>query len=161
LHDYDNQEGLHRDLGVRTVELIQELLTDNGLRVLSVSYRVKARDSLERKLQRSPEKYSSLSDITDVLGVRVITYFQDEVDVVAEIIEDEFGIDQENSIDRRATLEPDRFGYLSLHYIAQIAEKRAKLVEYRRFQDHAFELQIRWRSQGVRATPPRVPVRVS
>jgi ppGpp synthetase/RelA/SpoT-type nucleotidyltranferase len=143
LHDYDNQKGLNRDLGLRTVELIQELLTDKGLRVLSVSYRVKARDSLERKLQRSPERYSSLSDITDLLGVRVITYFQDEVDVVAEIIEHEFGIDQENSIDRRATLEPDRFGYLSLHYIAQIHEKRANLVEYRRFHDCAFELQIR------------------
>ncbi|MEW6419082.1 MAG: hypothetical protein AB1480_13350 [Nitrospirota bacterium] len=73
----------------------------------------------------------------------MITYFANEVDAVAKVIEDEFSIDVENSVDKRALLDPDRFGYLSLHYIAKLSERHSKLTEYKRFSGLKFEIQMR------------------
>ena len=55
--------------------------------------------------------------MTDLLGVRIITYFPDEVDKAAKLVEREFCVDPDNSVDKRSILDPDRFGYLSLHYV--------------------------------------------
>ena len=59
----------------------------------------------------------------DLLGIRIITYFRDGVDAVAKLIEREFSVDRDNSVDKRAVLEADRFGYLSLHYVAEFASQ--------------------------------------
>jgi ppGpp synthetase/RelA/SpoT-type nucleotidyltranferase len=40
--------------------------------------------SLEQKILVK-QKYASLSEITDIVGIRVITYFEDEVDIIANI----------------------------------------------------------------------------
>lgn len=44
----------------------------------------------------NPDKYRSIADLTDLLGVRIITYFPDQVDDVAAIIEREFDMAYEN-----------------------------------------------------------------
>jgi len=81
--------------------------------------------------------------VTDLAGVRLITYFPDEVDRVASLVQDEFEIDWRNSIDKRETLEFDRFGYLSLHYIVSHSPRRKALAEYRRVANCSAELQLR------------------
>ena len=65
------------------------------------------------------------------------------MDLVAEIIEREFLVIPEHSQDKRALLDPDRFGYLSIHYVVKISEERKDLTEYKRFEDCLFEIQIR------------------
>ena len=143
LGEYDRLAPDLAELGRRGSGLIADLLRGAGIRVHSVTNRVKRRQSLERKLGRGEAKYAALANVTDVVGLRVITYFPDEVDAVAEVIEREFEIDPENSVDRRATLEPDRFGYLSLHYVAAIGPTRRELAEWAQYGAMRFEIQIR------------------
>ncbi len=88
-----------------------------GLHVAAIESRVKSYESLEGKLRLKGSKYHSLADITDIMGVRVITYYVDDVDRVASLVERLFTVDWENSVDKRKLLEIDSFGYLSLHYI--------------------------------------------
>lgn len=109
----------------------------------SVDFRVKSWASATRKLSRGVDKYSGYEELTDLLGLRVITYFADEVDKVAEVLTSEFNVDWENSVDKRSIIAPDRFGYMSLHYVAKLNEIRSELAEYRRFAARFFELQIR------------------
>lgn len=73
----------------------------------------------------------------------MITYFEDDVDVAARLIEAEFQVDNRNSVDKRAALDPDRFGYLSLHYVATLSVNRQSLAEYRRFPALKAEIQVR------------------
>lgn len=124
-------------------ELVKELLKENKLSVHSISFRIKERSSLEKKIKKSEKKYLKLDDISDISGIRIITYLSDDVDKVAAIVEKEFVIDRANSVDKRALMDPDRFGYLSLHYVAQINSDRLKLTEYKRFGTCKVEIQIR------------------
>ena len=143
LADYDAQVEIAVDLAPRVSSLITDLLRDSSLRAHSVSARVKTRESMARKLSERNPPYSHLDEITDVIGIRIITYFDDDVDLVASTIEANFDVDADNSVDKRSLLEPDRFGYLSVHYVATLSETRASLREWARFADRKFEIQIR------------------
>lgn len=124
-------------------KLIDNLLKESGIRVLSVESRTKNIESLKKTLAKKEKKVAVLNDIPDISGLRIITFFADDVDSVADIIETEFDIDQENSVDKRLMLDPDRFGYLSLHYVVRLSASRLKLTEYRRFKNCHAEVQIR------------------
>ena len=101
---------------------LKEFFADAGLIVAAVECRVKAEDSLAGKLRLKGGKYSSILDITDIVGMRVITFYIDDVDKVASVLERHFDIDWENSVDKRKLHETDSFGYLSLHYICRAPE---------------------------------------
>ena len=122
--------------------LIRELLEINNIKVHQITCRTKDLKKLEGKLSRKKDKYSTLSEITDLSGIRIITYFEDEVDIIANLIEKEFEIDLENSIDKRV-LETDKFGYRSLHYVVSLGKSRNKISEYKIFKYIKAEIQVR------------------
>jgi ppGpp synthetase/RelA/SpoT-type nucleotidyltranferase len=122
--------------------LVNELLKEKKIAVHQVAVRVKSLDSLTRKLEKKRGKYSQLSDLTDIVGVRIIVYLENEVDLVAQIIDNEFFVDTENSIDKR-NLKIDTFGYRSLHYVAGLSKERSGLTENRKFAGLKAEIQIR------------------
>lgn len=122
--------------------LIKELLSQYDIQYFTIQDRLKDISSLQEKISRKEYKYNELKDITDICGIRIITYFSDDVNSVASMITKEFAIDDENSIDKRALLEPDRFGYLSLQYVAKLSDNRLKLTEYHHFSDCQIEIQI-------------------
>ena len=111
---------------------LKEVFEEAGLIVASIEGRVKTEGSLAGKLELKGSKYASLQDITDIVGVRVITFYIDDVDKVASAVDRLFEIDWENSVDKRKAHEIDSFGYMSLHYIC-----RTEGFPYR------FEIQMR------------------
>jgi ppGpp synthetase/RelA/SpoT-type nucleotidyltranferase len=121
--------------------LIAELLKSESIIVHQINGRVKERVSLEKKIERKDNKYNNISEITDVIGIRIITYLESEVDKVAEILSREFTLDPLNSIDKR-NLKADQFGYRSLHYVVSCSKDRIKLIEYKRFIDLKFEIKL-------------------
>ena len=123
--------------------LLQDLIKAYGLKSHSITSRLKTYESLEIKIVDNLGKYQSLSDITDISGLRIVTYFEDDARRISEIIEREFIIDKENSSDRRDSLDPDRFGYLSIHYVLALTEARSTLTEYKPFAAQKAELQVR------------------
>lgn len=143
MKEYDSVQGLYKDFSKKIKELLSVFLETQAINVHSIAFREKGKDSLREKLEDSENKYMELGNVTDLAGIRVITYFSDDVDKLANIIEKEFDVDYSNSIDKRKKLDPDRFGYLSLHYIIKLREDRLKLTEYNRFASCCAEIQVR------------------
>lgn len=139
---YQKNNKKYDDFRKKVDELIRELLLQRDIRVHKIESRCKEVDKLDEKINRKNNKYGDILEITDIIGIRIITYFEDEVDIIASIIEKEFIKDSENSIDKR-NLEMDRFGYKSLHYVVSLKDDRKELTEYKRFKDIKFEIQIR------------------
>lgn len=141
--DYEEVAEPLRNFAPALESLLRELLVSQEIQFHYIRSRVKTKVSTARKLANPAKSYTGIADLTDMLGVRIVTYFPDDVDRVAKVIRDEFAIDEENSTDKRALLDSDRFGYLSLHYIARLGGGRSQLAEYARFSKVTFEIQIR------------------
>jgi region found in relA / spoT proteins family protein len=121
---------------------IKSLLNDRKIRFHEIEGRIKDRESLKGKIEVK-DKYTKLSEITDICGIRIITFFSDDVDKIAQLLEAEFSLDKANSIDKRKSQDPTKFGYVSLHYILQLDGSRAELSENSVFKELKFEVQIR------------------
>ena len=113
-------------------ELISQTLKQQEIELNSIEHRIKTEESLAGKLERKGEKYHQLSDITDLIGLRIVTFYTDDVDKVAAIISQLFDIDWSNSVDKRKLHDLNSFGYNSLHYICNLHEG-----------SFPFEIQIR------------------
>lgn len=126
----------------RVVNLLTDLLSDQEIVIHQISGRTKSLESLSKKIDEKGEKYTCIEDITDIIGIRIITYMESDVNTVSNLIEKEFMIDTQNSIDKRI-LKTDQFGYRSLHVVIMLNESRSNLKEYKKYKGFKCEIQIR------------------
>ena len=120
---------------------LRHALREQGIYITAMEHRVKTEKSLTGKLELKGAKYKSIDDITDLVGLRVITFYTDEVDKVAAIAKRVFDIDWQDSVDKRKLHQLDSFGYNSLHYICRLKTGGPR-----------FELQMRTALQHVWST---------
>ena len=124
-------------------EKLKDFFAEAGIIVAAVEHRIKEEGSLAGKLKLKGGKYRDIFDITDLVGIRVITFYIDDVDKVASVLERLFEIDWENSIDKRKAHDIDSFGYLSLHYICRIPDSAYSDPEHPEVNKIRFEVQMR------------------
>jgi len=132
LEEYREAIPVLERMQAQVLATLRDALHRNGIIVTAIETRIKSEESLTGKLALKGSKYATLSDITDLLGARIVTFYTDDVDRIAAVAEQLFEIDWNNSVDKRMLHQLDSFGYNSLHYIC-------KLPGY----DYRFELQLR------------------
>jgi putative GTP pyrophosphokinase len=142
VESYESSRDMYESFALALSNLISRLLGADALQMHSVSHRCKTLNSFKLKVEKKGS-YLSIGQITDLAGIHLITHYEDDVDKVAQIIESEFNVDRENSIDKRQAIEPEKFGYLSLHYVVSLKPDRTELKEYRSFLGMKAEIQIR------------------
>ena len=143
IDDYDQKQDVFRKMQDTVTSCVKTVLHENDVEVTAVEARVKERKSLMGKLVRKGHKYHTLDDITDILGVRIITLFSDDVDRVASYMEKIFDVDWNESIDKRKMHQMDSFGYNSLHYICRIPRSLLEDPTHPELNDIRFEIQMR------------------
>jgi putative GTP pyrophosphokinase len=132
-----------------TRRIVHEALTRRHIKVQSVEAREKDPESFGKKaatpLETDPTKPRyprPLEQITDLAGVRVITYFPNTLGDVDKLIKEEFDV-QERSDRGELLIEQERFGYSSVHYLVRLSKSRIQLPEYAEYSGAIAEIQVR------------------
>ena len=132
------------DIAERLEERIKSQLNKCGF-MFRLFSRVKTISSIEHKMQMKGDGYrSGRSKLQDILGLRIVAYFQDDVDVLAfyyscgEVVKS--SIDEFDS----STFRPQRLNLTCALPDDFVEEFRAALPEeYAQYIDNTYEVQIR------------------
>jgi predicted RNase H-like nuclease/ppGpp synthetase/RelA/SpoT-type nucleotidyltranferase len=116
-----------REATDRYVALVQNLLDDAGINYLSVTGRTKSVASFAAKAGRvvdgRPLYARPLEEITDQVGVRVITFVHEDVTAVADLLGDQLTVLDDRDMGRETASE-GRFGYASRHVLVTVDPTR-------------------------------------
>ena len=133
------------------VDQVTAVLDEAGLNYLTVTGRAKSPASFATKAARAvdgvPAFADPLSEITDQVGVRVITYVQSDVDTVAEVLGAQLQVLDDRDL-AQETANEGRFGYASRHLLVQREDGAVAQVQVRTVLQHAwaeFEHDIRYK----------------
>src|SRR3546814_728025 len=100
------------------VHLVTSILDEAGINYLSVDGRAKSIASFAAKAAREvdgrPVYTDPLREITDQIGLRVITYVHSDVQAVADLLDDQVVVLDDRDLGRETASE-GRFGYASRH----------------------------------------------
>lgn len=119
--------------------------------ISSIDGRIKDREECVSKftrkyrteLESSKTPYTIREKISDIIGLRVVCLYEDDVERIKEAISKEFDVIYVT--DKIAQIEGTEasFGYKGLHLDLRLTKTRREMAEYRLYADHSFELQIR------------------
>lgn len=149
LEEYRSMMPLFETIHCVVMDTLKKQISASSLEVNSIEGRIKTEKSLAGKLKRKGYKYASMMDITDIVGTRIITFYNEDVDRIASIAERMFDIDWPNSVDKRKMHDFDSFGYNSLHYICRIPKRQYSDPKHPEINEIRFELQMRTALQHV------------
>ncbi len=148
LKEYEQKKEIYLRLENHVASLLSSKMKENGIKLMELTHRLKSRESLANKIIKK-DKYRNLTDITDVVGLRLVAFFADDVDLIASLVQEHFNMDWDNTVDKSAALSPTAFGYTSLHYVCSIPDTEEFADCHEEFKDIRFEIQIRTALQHV------------
>lgn len=144
------------------LQLVTNLLDEAGINYLSVTARTKTVESFAAKAERrtttGERLYTNpLNEITDQVGLRVITYVREDVGAVANLLADEMTLIDDRDMGLE-TAKEGRWGYASRHLIVGgEGERQPASIQVRTVLQHAwaeFEHDIRYKGSIPREHVP-------
>ncbi len=142
IETFRSQQSLYQAFGQCVRQMLSRLLAEANIPVNSITYRVKSVDALAEKLTRPGKDYEHLTEVTDLVGVRVVTNFADDVDRVVRVIDRHLDVDLDHSEDKRPH-DPHWFGYSAVHRVCCLPPEMVAKPEYARFAGLRCEIQVR------------------
>ncbi|MDB5583192.1 MAG: ywaC [Bradyrhizobium sp.] len=131
--------------------LLSSLLAHGDLAVAAATGRIKDREESIKKftrkyqgaLEESATPYEIKDHITDLIGLRLVCLYEDEIEPMGEFVRRHFNVIEVS--DKTAEIEgtENAFGYKGLHLDMTLDAERAAMPEYQLFAPYRFELQIR------------------
>lgn len=131
----------YEQLGEQVRIILSGLLNGAEIPFLSINSRAKSMESFLKKVELKDYDHPK-TQMTDLAGVRVITYIESDVAHVCGIVRSSFDVDEEKSLDKSEELEADRFGYRSIHFVCSLG-KHGEQPELSVFKEMVFEVQVR------------------
>jgi putative GTP pyrophosphokinase len=149
---YDAHSTALRNASRSLSSLLTDLLPQVGSFPISkIEARVKDREECIKKfslkyrsgLEERGHAYSIKDHISDLVGLRIVCLYEDDIEKIGSVLEAQFGVI--SVTDKIATIEntEDSFGYKGLHYDVRLKNPRLELPEYGDYADLRFEVQVR------------------
>lgn len=133
-------------LRVALVEQLNRLIEANKLSLgVPVESRVKAWVSLEEKLGRKSSDLNHITDLDDLVGIRIILLFKKDLLITGELIEKTFKLISKE--DASSRLADGQFGYQSQHYLISVPAAWAGVPTFADLEGLKVEVQVRTLAQ--------------
>lgn len=130
----------------RYVELVTSILDEAGINYLTVTGRAKSVASYAAKVARTvdgrPVYPDPQRDITDQVGLRVITYVHSDVQAVVDLLDDQVAVHDDRDLGEETASE-GRFGYASRHLLVGLHPDQEGRPEHRPLRGRQAQVQIR------------------
>lgn len=149
---YTDNIRLLEDAKTSFCALINSLVFHSGnIPISKIEGRVKDKEECIRKfnlkyrkeLELKNESYSIRDHISDLIGLRIVCLYEDDIEKIKEVLSKHFNvIDVTDKISQIEKTE-DSFGYKGLHLDLKIGDERQSMLEYKSFVNFNFEIQIR------------------
>jgi len=138
INDYKQKRPVYEEFRNVVHGAVEAVLKNNHYKY-QISSRTKAIERLEEKIIRKKNDnkyYTSISDIEDLVGIRVIFYTEKDknrfIDEIKEELSGSIKIEEKNKTN----------GYNAIHLIVSFGDKRLKLSEYKHFKGLKSEIQL-------------------
>lgn len=149
---YNENHGLLDGAKNSFITLTSSLIrSSSGIALSKIEGRVKERDECVKKFSRKyrtdleteMHEYQIIDHITDLIGVRVVCLYEDDIEKIKDLLCAHFEVI--DITDKIAQIEntENSFGYKGLHLDLKLNQQRKDLPEYSKFVDFGFEVQIR------------------
>jgi len=134
------------------IALVSALLRDaSSAEISKIEGRVKDKEECIQKFSRkyrpglesSETPYQIADHISDLIGLRVVCLYEDQIAAIRDTLCDHFNVI--GMTDKIANVEntEDSFGYKGLHLDVRLSDARAAMPEYRPYAGFSFEIQVR------------------
>ena len=159
---YVEKLSLYEEYASRVRNLVQDLIEREDIEIHSIEGWAKAPVDLVRSLNaRGDDRDTELESVLDLVTVRVLLRFPEDVCKVEEIVLAEFDVDHARSVSSSGLEDPFRFGYPAVVYTLALSESRSSLREWGKYRGLGFRLELRTMLQEAWATiAPRVNLNV-
>jgi ppGpp synthetase/RelA/SpoT-type nucleotidyltranferase len=149
---YDSNWKLFENARKAYIRIISSLLKGSDVgEVTKIEGRVKNKEECIKKFQRKyqnkleadEQPYEIKDYLSDLIGIRIICLYEDQIEVVSEVLKRHFKII--DVTDKTSAIEgtEDSFGYKGLHMDLALNEQMKSLSQYQQYTDYPFEVQIR------------------
>ena len=132
--------------GEQFLALVTGILDDAGINYLSVTGRTKTVASYAEKARRTKDGVPLYTDpqkeITDTIGIRVITYVHSDVSAVADLLHDQVVVQDDRDMGRE-TAQEGRWGYASRHLLIGLDAAREGHASYELLRGRSAQVQVR------------------
>jgi len=146
VREYAARQPLLAEAAELWVGLVTSVLDDAGINYLSVVGRAKSVTSFAAKAARAvdgiPAFTDPLTQITDQIGLRVITYVHSDVAAVADLLDDQVVVIDDRDMGEETASE-GRFGYASRHLLVGLDAARESQSAYELLRSRRAQVQIR------------------
>jgi ppGpp synthetase/RelA/SpoT-type nucleotidyltranferase len=145
---------VERFRGELVTQLNHLLKEDQIYLAVPVESRTKSWKSLEEKLTRRELDLVAVTDLHDLIGLRLVLLFRRDIARVTDILEKTFKVSSKEDTAERLTVE--QFGYSSLHYIIQLPDEWLAVPTLRGLKGLKAEIQVRTAAQHIWAASSHV-----
>ena len=146
--EYREKKPLYERLCREVVVNLEELVKESGIALeVPLASRVKSLNSVLTKAKRMGPALSSLTDMHDLAGVRLVVMFKRDAERVCELIGETFDVIKEEDTEDR--LSADQFGYGSIHIEVKPHETWLFLPTWKNLGNMPTEIQIRTVTQHI------------
>jgi len=130
------------------IEQLEELLIKNNISLgVPIESRVKSWQSIEDKINRLNYTINSITQLNDLVGIRIILLFKRDIESVNDLLFKEFDI--RDFQDKAIRLEDTQFGYQSIHYQLRLPKSWLKVPTLEDFAMFDAEIQVRTLAQHI------------